>query len=142
MKNQDVRSEFNAWIELYFIGKKSRGFRNTNLLADLLASEAPFFMTPQIKRELIEILRDYSKLRDTVEGKKESQSVDEGWMFWLHYKNQRDGLNGRQSKDQIAAYLGCTFDRVDKTIQRKFPKAKQEKEKEWADLYLSLRDKS
>lgn len=141
MSIRNARREFEVWVELYFHAKKSRNFRNTDLLVDLLKSDAPFFLTPEIKRELIEILEEYRKLRDAAVGKNASQTVDESWIFWLHYKNQRDGLNGRQSKEQIAEFLQSSFDRIDKVIQRKFLKAKQENELKWAEAYLSLKDK-
>lgn len=141
MKRNQQRAEFEIWEELYFLGKGSHKFRNSDLLADLLESDGPFFMSPRLRRELAEILRDHSKLRDKDERKK-AKEVEEEWIFWFHYQNLKNGMTIGDSKSTIADRFGSSFDRIDKLIQRKYAQAKEKNEARWKEVYTSLQDKS
>ena len=122
---------------LYKISKKN-GYRNTTLLADMMASDADFFMTKEIWDELISILREFDKFQQN-EDKKRTLDTERGWFFWDHYRNLRDGLGVTESKQSIADCHGVSFDKVDKVIQRHYNLALEDKEPEFRKLYDELR---
>jgi hypothetical protein len=141
MSNPDSATyqELLVLWDLYKISKKN-GYRNAALLADMMASDADFFMTKEIWDELISILREFDKFQDN-EDITATKRREEDWFFWHHYKNLRDGCSKKVSKELIGAQFGVSFDRVDKAIQRKYAKVLKDKEAEFEKLYNELRTK-
>jgi len=139
MSNPDgaVYQEFLAIWDLYKISKRN-GNRNAALLADMMASDADFFMTKEIWDELISILREFDKLQRN-ENKKQTLDTERGWFFWDHYRNLRDGLGVTESKQSIADYHGVSFDKVHQVIQGYYKMALEDKEPEFRNLYDELR---
>ena len=137
MSELDEQKEFAALWELYKIYKK-KGVRNAAMLADIMDSDASFYMTKEIWRELIEILREFDKFQRQ-EKPTETRAAEESWIFWDHYRNLRDGLGVTESKQSIAAYYGYSFARVDKVIQRKYVATLEEKQEQFDSAYDDLR---
>jgi len=133
MRRRKQRAEFNAWEEMYFLGKKGKGkFKNADLLADLLESDAPFFMTPRLRRDLAEIMRDYSELLG------QDRDTETEWVCWYHNQNLRNGSKVGESKLKLAKFYNYSFDKIDKVIQRKYADVKKLDEKRREDVYDSL----
>ena len=133
MRRSKIRAEFDAWEEMYFLGKKGqRRIKNADLLADLLESDAPFFMTPRLRRDLAEIMRDYSKLLG------QDRDTETEWVCWYHNQNLRNGSKVGESKLKLAKFYNYSFDKIDKTIQRKYADVKKFNEKRREDVYDSL----
>ena len=137
MSEEDEQKEFFALWELYKLHKKE-GKQNAALLADIMESDANFYMTKEIWRELITILREFDKFQRQ-ENQTATRAAEESWIFWGHYRNLRDGLGVTASKHSIAAHYGYSFDRVDKVIQRKYDAALEEKQEQFDQLYNELR---
>ncbi|PXW70484.1 hypothetical protein C7964_102374 [Loktanella sp. PT4BL] len=137
--NKSAREEFLALWELYKISKKN-GRKNAAMLADMMASNAEFFMTKEIWQELISILREFDKFQDG-ENKTTTKRREEGWFFWHHYRNLRDGYGKTESKELIGAQFGVSFDRVHKVIERKYATVLIDREAEFNQLYNELNSK-
>ena len=139
MSNPDSATyqELLVLWDLYKISKKN-GYRNAALLADMMASDADFFMTKEIWDELISILREFDKFQQN-EDKKQTLDTERGWFFWDHYRNLHDGFGVTESKQSIADYYGVSFDKVHQVIQRHYKLALEDKEPEFQKLYGELR---
>ena len=137
--DEHARVEFFALWELYKIGKKN-GSKNAAMLADMMESDAEFFMTEEIWQEFISILREFDKFQDG-ENKTATKRREEGWFFWNHYKNLRDGCGKTESKELIGAQFGVSFDRIHKVIERKYATVLIDREAEFDKLYNELQSK-